>query len=86
MLTQTKILANDNELSLFGRKADNLFDENLLIDEEKKKVEEKNEVTEKNISNNDIYFYISVIVGNQNYESLSKYYSQDIDGKNNKNS
>ena len=85
LLTQTMILTNDNELSLFDQKEDNLFDENLLIDEEKKKAEEKNEVTEQNISNNETNFYTSVIVDNQNYESLFKYYSQDIADKKNKN-
>ena len=86
MLTQTMILTNDNELSLFDQKEDNLFDENLLIDEEKKKAEEKNDKLEKNIIDNQNNIYTSVIVDNQNYESLFKYYSQDIVDKNNKNS
>jgi len=86
MLTQTMILTNDNELSLFDQKEDNLFDENLLIDEEKKKAEEKNDELDKNIIDNQNNIYTSVIVDNQNYESLFKYYSQDIVDKNNKNS
>ena len=86
MLTQTMILTNDNELSLFDQKEDNLFDENLLIDEEKKKAEEKNDKLDKNIIDNQNNIYTSVIVDNQNYESLFKYYSQDIVDKNNKNS
>ena len=86
MLTKTMILTNDNELSLFDQKEDNLFGENLLIDEEKKKIEEKYDDDDKNINNIQNDIYTSVLVDNQNYESLFKYYSQDIVGKNNKNS
>jgi len=85
MLTKTMILTNDNELSLFDQKEDNLFGENLLIDQEKKKIEEKYN-DDKNINNIQNDIYTSVLVDNQNYESLFKYYSQDIVGKNNKNS
>ena len=80
------ILTNDNELSLFDQKEDNLFGENLLIDEEKKKAEEIYDDIDKNITNNQNNFYTSVLIDNQNYESLLKYYSQDIVGKNKKNS
>ena len=79
------ILTNDNELSLFDQKEDNLFGENLLIDEEKKKAEEKYDDADNNITNIQNNIYTSVLVDNQNYESLFKYYSQDIVGKNNKN-
>ena len=85
MLTKTMILTNDNELSLFDQKEDNLFGENLLIDEEKKKAEEKYDDADNNITNIQNNIYTSVLVDNQNYESLFKYYSQDIVGKNNKN-
>ena len=86
MLTKTMILTNDNELSLFDQKEDNLFGENLLIDEEKKKAEEIYDDADKNINNNQNNFYTSVLVDNQNYESLFKYYSQDIVDKSKKNS
>ena len=86
MLTKTMILTNDNELSLFDQKEDNLFGENLLIDEEKKKAEEKYDDADNNITNIQNNIYTSVLVDNQNYESLFKYYSQDMVGKNNKNS
>ena len=86
MLTKTMILTNDNELSLFDQKEDNLFGENLLIDEEKKKAEEIYNDADKNIANDQNNLYTSVLVDNQNYESLFKYYSQDIMDKNNKNS
>jgi hypothetical protein len=86
MLTKTMILTNDNELSLFDQKEDNLFGENLLIDKEKKKAEEIYDDADKNITINQNNLYTSVLVDNQNYESLFKYYSQDIMDKNNKNS
>ena len=86
MLTKTMILTNDNELSLFDQKEDNLFGENLLIDKEKKKAEEIHDDDDKNITVNQNNLYTSVLVDNQNYESLFKYYSQDIMDKNNKNS
>ena len=86
MLTKTMILTNDNELSLFDQKEDNLFGENLLIDKEKKKAEEIHDDDDKNITINQNNLYTSVLVDNQNYESLFKYYSQDIMDKNNKNS
>lgn len=86
MLTKTMILTNDNELSLFDQKENNLFGENLLIDEEMKKAEEKIDVTvQNNNSNNETNFATSVFVDSQNYESLFKKYSQDIIGKKNKN-
>ena len=86
MLTKTMILTNDNELSLFDQKENNFFGENLLIDEEKKKAEEIYNDADKNIANDQNNLYTSVLVDNQNYESLLKYYSQDIVNKNNKNS
>ena len=86
MLTKTMILTNDNELSLFDQKEDNLFGENLLIDEEKKKAEKiYDEDADKNITNNQNNFYTSVLVDNQNYESLFKSYSQDIVDNSKKN-
>ena len=79
LLTKTIILTNDNELSLFDKES-NLFDENIMIDEEKKKIEnENNKEKEKEKKQ----LYSSVFIGENNYESIFK--CEGIDISKNKN-
>ena len=79
--TKTFILENDNELSLFENK-DNLFGENLIIDQEKKKTEEKNNITNEKEKNQ---FFSSFINDKNTYEKLFKHQSADIKSKMNIN-
>jgi hypothetical protein len=81
LLTKTIILKNDNELSLFD-KENNLFDDNIMIDEEKKKKEEEN-YKEKEKEKKQLCS--SVFIDENNYESLFKYQSHDINNSINKN-
>ena len=79
MLTKTIVLYNDNELSLFDNK-DSLFDGNLIIDEEKKKVEEKNNISNGKEKENK-QLYSSFILDVNHYENLAKHQSADINNK-----
>ena len=76
-LTKSIFMPNDNKLSLCDNK-DNLFDENLLLDEEIKKKDENN----KDINNKKEQLYSSVLIDKKNYENLFKYNSHEINKKN----
>ena len=83
VFTKSIYMPNDNQLSLFDNK-DNLFDENLLIDEEKNKIDEDNKVNKDNKLNEKEQIYFSTFIENK-YDSLFKYKSHDINNNNNKN-
>ena len=84
-LTKTILITNDNELSLFDNK-DDLFDENLLIDEEKKKIEKNNNLNdEKNKEKEEDEFYTSAFINEHNYENLFKKNSHEMKSNYNNN-
>ena len=85
ILTKSIYLNNDNKLSLFENE-DNLFDGNLMIDEEKKKNEDKTD--NNNFINDKEQIYSTFCTDEYNYKSLFKYKSNQINygGKNNFNS
>ena len=80
ILTKSIYLPNDNKLSLFENE-DNLYDGNLMIDEEKKKNEDN---IDKNIINENEQLY-STFFNENNYKSLFKHKSNQIKYNNNNN-
>ena len=77
LLTQTLIIPDDNKLSLFDN-SENLFDENLIIDEEKNKIDKLNNLN-YNIKNGNQELYSSVIFEEENkFDNLFKHKSHKI--------
>ena len=75
---KTILIENDNKLSLFENK-DDLFDDNLIKNNEIKKIEENNNLNNKNSKDkDDDEFYTSAFLNEQNYENLFKNYNHEI--------
>ena len=79
MLSKTIALYNDNELSLLDNK-NSLFDDNLIIDKEKKKIEEKNNIENEEEKDNK-QLYSSFILDENHYENLAMHQNADINNK-----
>ena len=79
MLSKTIALYNDNELSLLDNK-NSLFDDNLIIDKEKKKIEEKNNI-ENGKEKDNKQLYSSFILDENHYENLAMHQNADINNK-----
>ena len=79
MLSKTIALYNENELSLLDNK-NSLFDDNLIIDKEKKKIEEKNNI-ENGKEKDNKQLYSSFILDENHYENLAMHQNADINNK-----
>ena len=85
ILTKSIYLPNDNKLSLFENE-DNILDDNLKIDEEKKKNDDNHDNHDNIIINEKKLLHSTCFIDENNYKSLFDYNNQEnYKNKNNNN-